>query len=118
MASRDLKLWRSILEMSRPSMKTLPERASKNRKRARVNDDFPAPVRPTTPILSLFLTLNEMPLNTGGKSGAYPTSRLSTSMVPEVGQAAGGFSPSRDSVSSSVYSTTRSVEFMLSSMPA
>ena len=36
--------------MSTLSMIMLPDRASKNRNRASVNDDFPAPVRPTMPM--------------------------------------------------------------------
>ena len=80
-----------------------PDLASKNRNKARVKDDFPAPVRPITPTLSLRSTLKVRFFKTGGRSGAYPTVRFSTSIRPWVGQAAGGLLPSSDSVGSSVY---------------
>lgn len=59
-----------ILEMSWPSMWMVPERASRKRKRARVREDLPAPVRPTTPMRSLLSERKVRPLRTGGRSGA------------------------------------------------
>ena len=105
-----------ILDMSKPSMWMEPERASRKRKRARVREDLPAPVRPTTPILWLGATLKERPLSTGGRSGAYPTTRLLTSRRPSIGQAAGALAPDWSSVGMRVYSMMRSVAFMSSSV--
>ncbi len=69
-ARRDRKALSFIFETSRPSMWMLPCRASRNRNSARVNELLPAPVLPTTPILSLGATLKVTPLRTGGRSGA------------------------------------------------
>ena len=48
--TRDLRSNRPMCEMVVPSMSILPDAASMMRKRDRVSEDFPAPVRPTTPI--------------------------------------------------------------------
>lgn len=103
MAKRDRRSCSLILEMSSPSMWMLPDRASRKRNKARVSDDLPAPVRPTTPIRSFRSTLNVRPLRTGGRSGAYPATKSLTSIRPSVGHAAGGLTPSSASVVSSVY---------------
>ena len=49
-ASLDLKSCNPIFEISSSSIKILPDADSIIRNRARVNEDFPAPVLPTTPI--------------------------------------------------------------------
>ena len=46
-----LTVWRSIWQISKPSMKIWPEGWA-NRKRHEIREDLPAPVRPTTPIWS------------------------------------------------------------------
>lgn len=110
-AKRERREWRLIFEISRPSIWIEPWRASRKRKSARVNEDLPAPVRPTTPILSLRSTLKVRPLRTGGRSSAYETTRSLTSRRPSVGQAAGGSDPSRDSVFRLEYSMIRSAAY-------
>ena len=58
--------------------------------------DFPLPVRPTKPTRSLALRENETPRRTEGRSGAYLTTRLSTTrsdsllVLVDDGQYAGG----------------------------
>ena len=58
--------------------------------------DFPLPVRPTKPTRSLALSENETPRRTEGRSGAYLTTRLSTTrsdsllVLVDDGQYAGG----------------------------
>lgn len=51
MVSLERKSCRPMVEMSWPSIHMLPPAALMMRKRARVNEDLPAPVRPTMPIL-------------------------------------------------------------------
>ena len=93
----------------------LPRLASRKRNRASVREDLPAPVRPTTPMRSLRSTRKLRPLRTGGRSGAYATTRSLTSRRPSLGHAAGGSAPSRDSVGRFEYSMMRSAAFMSSS---
>ena len=50
--SRDLRSRSPYLLMSKPSIKMDPLSASMIRNNDIVNDDFPAPVRPTTPTYS------------------------------------------------------------------
>lgn len=49
MVRRLRKVCNPILDMSTPSIKIDPSAASTMRNRLRVNEDFPAPVRPTIP---------------------------------------------------------------------
>ena len=69
-ARRERRAWRFMVEMSSPSMWILPSLASRKRKSASVRLDFPAPVRPTTPMRSLRSMLKERPFKTGGRSSA------------------------------------------------
>lgn len=55
--------------MSMPSIIILPPCDSRARHNASASDDFPAPVRPTTPTFSLPLMVKLTFLRTGGKSG-------------------------------------------------
>lgn len=48
--SFDLSECNPIFEISKPSIIILPLADSMMRNKARVSEDFPAPVRPTTPI--------------------------------------------------------------------
>jgi len=59
--NEDLSLARPSLEISTPSILMLPPLPSMIRKSDRVKDDFPAPVRPTMPTLSVGLTEKLIP---------------------------------------------------------
>jgi hypothetical protein len=60
-----------IFAMSMPSMTIDPPTDSRIRNRARVSDDFPAPVRPTIPIFSPATMLKETPLRTSSRPSRY-----------------------------------------------
>lgn len=49
MVRRLRKVCNPIFDMSTPSIKMVPSAASTIRNKLRVNEDFPAPVRPTMP---------------------------------------------------------------------
>ncbi len=63
-----------------------PSTASIMRNRAKVNDDFPAPVRPTTPTLSPGFTLNDISFKTSSKPSRYRVLYLSKLISPFCGQ--------------------------------
>ncbi len=60
------------------------------RNRAKVNDDFPAPVRPTTPTLSPGFTSNDILLRTSSKPSRYRVLYLSKLIDPFCGQLGSG----------------------------
>ncbi len=64
MVSADLSLPSPSCEMVSPSMLMDPPADSIILNRARVSEDFPAPVRPTIPIFSPEDTLQSMPFST------------------------------------------------------
>lgn len=84
-----LKLSRLILSVATPSYTTSPS-VGMSCSRANVKLDFPEPVRPTTPIFSPDLMLNDMFCKTKGPVWEYRAERFVTLSVPEVGQEAGG----------------------------
>lgn len=68
-----------------------------NLKRHIANVDFPLPVLPSNPTRSLGFRLNDTPLSTSGRSGAYLISRFSTMIIfclAEDGQYAGRWADS------------------------
>ncbi|KAH3670506.1 hypothetical protein OGAPHI_001021 [Ogataea philodendri] len=105
-----------IFEMSSPSMVMLPSSRSTNLKKLVIMVDFPAPVRPTTPIFSPAFTWKETSSITLGRSGAYLIEMFLTSITPSEGHELTG-SCGRTLAGScgvpSMYSCTLSTEFML-----
>jgi len=106
---------RPIDVMSMPSKMILPAVGSTKRNKDSARVDLPDPVRPTMPIFSDGLVSKDTPLRTGSNSGAYLSTRSSTTSVPLVadGQATGGRFDSMTAGGSggrSRYSWTRSTE--------
>lgn len=86
MVSLDLRVWRPSLDMSKPSINMDPPAASIILNRLRVSDDFPAPVRPTTPTFSLPVMENVIPLRTQSNPSLYLTLKFLNSTSPLSGQ--------------------------------
>ena len=93
MVSLDLRVCRPRPAISTLSIKTFPSAASTILKKASVRDDFPAPVRPTTPIFSPPETLKFSPLRTRSSPSLYRIFKSQTSMLPFNGHSSlGSFS--------------------------
>jgi hypothetical protein len=67
----DLKSYNPNLLTSTLSIKIVPSTGSMSRKRAKVREDFPAPVRPTIPTFSLGLTSRVIFLRTRSRPSLY-----------------------------------------------
>lgn len=77
--------------MFRSSITILPKLLSSIRNRPSVKLDFPAPVRPTIPIFSPDLMLNDMSLRAKSSSVRYLTEQSLNSISPLDGQLSSGF---------------------------
>ncbi len=67
---------RLSLEISVPSISTLPAKGSRIRSKLSSTVDFPLPVLPTMPIFSLDLILTVKFLSAGSSSNLYLTEQL------------------------------------------
>ncbi len=89
-ASRRRRSIRPIVLVSSPSMLMCPSSASIMRNKESVNELFPAPVRPTTPIFSCGLISRVMFFKTKSSPGRYRAEKFSNETAPWEGQLIGG----------------------------
>jgi len=68
-----LNCFKERVEISKPSMRILPSKASNILSIVSVIVDLPAPVLPTTPIFSLGLIVTFKAFNAGGNPSLYCT---------------------------------------------
>lgn len=71
MLSFNLRSFRPMVQMSRPSIRILPPAGSTNRNKALISVVFPLPVLPTTPILCPAGKVQVIPFRTSGACKRY-----------------------------------------------
>ena len=87
----DLRSLSPISPMSRPSISMLPSDSSVSRMSVEIRDVFPAPVRPTIPILSLDPIWIDRFLRTSGSPSRYRKQTSLKVMAPRLGHVSAGF---------------------------